>query len=129
MENSKSNYNTWIVLIFFLLITCVVLYIYMDFFCKEQAIKKSKDKGNIYYGCLYLEKKFSDKNGYVDYKVNIDGRNYLLRKIFIGEFPFANDYGDFKENIKKDISCYRIEYIKVDMFFIEKRYIYSLVKK
>ena len=117
---------------YFLINLIVLFFIFILYFLREQLLinkveELSKSHTNISLGCLFLEKVFSDKNGFRDYKVNIQGNTFLLRHMTVDTFPFVYKNYDFKQKIKKNI-CYKVKYIEVNYLFAKRRYIYDLVE-
>jgi len=73
-------------------------------------------------------KKYSKANGTPMYDVNIDGKVYTLMYTRIYDFPVGKKLLNFRNNLSKDVSCYKVKYIKVKILFMEKRYLYDLVE-
>lgn len=94
-------------------------------FYAERAKQYAKNKNNIVNGCLILKKKISDKNGFKDYEVEVNGNSFILRHAVIKEFPFALKYYYFKQGLRDNV-CYGIDYVKLNFLFIERIYIYDL---
>lgn len=108
----------------FLLLFIIVYFVRENFYV-EMAKQYAKNKNNIVNGCLILKKKFSDKNGFKDYEVEVN--KFILRHAVIKEFPFALKYYYFKQGLGGNNVCYRIDYVKVDFLFIEIIYVYDLI--
>jgi len=121
-ENEGPNY-----IMAFLIILIVIFIFGRNYLYKETAIKLSKDPKNIIEGCLFLEKKYSKANGTPMYDVNIDGKVYTLMYTRIYDFPIGKKLLNFRNNLSKDVPCYKVKYIKVKILFMEKRYLYDLV--
>ncbi|ENW03830.1 hypothetical protein [Acinetobacter beijerinckii] len=123
-----DRYNTKVIFIVIIIIFVGISYFIADYLCKLKAVELSEKQDSIVHGCLSLKKSYSDKNAYKDYDVDIDGKEYVIRRIFISDFPFVDKYHNFIKNINKNVSCYKIKYVKVKFLFVEKRYIYDLVE-
>lgn len=105
----------------------IIVYFVRENFYVERAKQYAKNKNNIVNGCLILKRKFSDKNGFKDYEVEVSGNSFILRHAVIKEFPFALKYYYFKQGLGGDNFCYRVDYVKVSFLFIERIYIYDLI--
>lgn len=112
----------------FLMILIIIFIFGKNYVYKNTAIKLSKDPKNIIEGCLFLEKKYSKANGTPMFDVNIDGKVYTTMYTMVYDFPIINKISNFENNLSKDVSCYKVKYIKVKILFIEKRYLYDLVE-
>lgn len=110
-----------------LLLFCFVLFFLKNFLFSEKAKKYANNNQNITNGCLIFVKKFSDKNGFVDYEVKVDGKKLILRHAVIDDFPFVYKYYYFKNELNRDHGCYNILYIKVKILNMERIYIYDLI--
>lgn len=91
---------------YFLISLIALCAVFILYFVREQLLiikaeHLSKAHTNIQLGCLFLEKAFSDKNGFRDYDVNIQGNTFLLRHAIVDTFPFIYKYYDFKQKIEK----------------------------
>jgi len=86
------------------------------------------DDKNIIRGCLFLEKKYRHRNSsdFLLYDVNVDGKVYSTMDISISGFPYYAKKFAFERKMDVNISCYKIEYVKVGYWFFERRYIYDL---
>ena len=76
---------------------------------------------------MYLDKKYSYKNVFPEYDVNIDGKVYNYKYIDVLDFPFNGKSYNFYKDIRKEVSCYKVKYIKVKILFIERRFVYDLI--
>lgn len=110
----------------FLIFISLLLYFLLGYCFSEKAKKLSYNNININNGCLFFVKKYSDKNGFMDYEIIIDGEKTLLRHANISSFPFASKYYKFKNKLNENHGCYKISYIRVEFLKLERVYIYDL---
>lgn len=98
-----------------------------DYFFEKRARQLALDDKNIIRGCLFLEKKYRHRNSsdFLLYDVNVDGKVYSTLDISISGFPYYAKQFDFERKMDVNISCYKIEYVKVGYWFFERRYIYD----
>jgi len=99
-----------------------------DYFFEKRARQLALDDKNIIRGCLFLEKKYRHTNSsdFLLYDVNVDGKVYSTMDISISGFPYYAKKFAFERKMDVNISCYKIEYVKVGYWFFERRYIYDL---
>lgn len=120
MINRFSNFIVFISI----MVVISIFSIGGDFVFEEKA-KKMAEKKYFTVGCLSLNKIYFYKNIVENYDVNIDGEVYNYLDIMISGFPFTDESYFFFKNIKKDVKCYSVKYVEVDLLFYKRRYIYD----
>lgn len=125
MKFIKTDSDLFVGISLLTILLTVISFYAKDYLLIEKA-KKNASYNKLESGCLFLVKKYADKNGIDMYLVNIDGDEYLLRKLFIHEFPYAKKAYNFGKNINYDESCYKVTYVKVSILFFKRSFIYDL---